>query len=1059
MRIKRLLQAFVFVCVVFFSATSAFAQNKTVSGTITDQNGTPLSGATVTVKGQNISAATQDNGTFTISVPTNARTLVVSYVGMTNQEISINNRTTVAVKLNPVDNSLNEVVVIGYGTQKRQDVNGAVSTIRASEIANIPMPSVDQLLQGRAAGVTVTQNSGQPGSAVSVRIRGVTSISGTNEPLYVIDGVPVSGAGERSGSLLSNVTEGGAGASNLSPLATLNPSDILTIDVLKDASATAIYGNRASNGVVIITTKKGRNGTSRISYDGYLGLQTPAKLLDVMDLQQYAKLQNEMAAAFGQAPRAEFRDISLLGKGTDWQREIFQEAPMQSHQLSFSGGKDNVQFYTSAGYLNQKGMVLGSEFKRYTFRANIDAQVKSWFKLGVYMTGARTNERIAVTDAIDGVISLALYQAPDIAVRNFDGSFAGPKAGEDNGTGQFNPVAQASLNKNNYVRDNLYGTIFGDITILKNLTWHSEIGGSLGNNQGEIFRPSYEIGRFNNPTAILRVSRENNKFWNTKHYLTYKKVAGKHDITALAGFEAQESRWERVTSEGQGFQSNDVYNLRIATTTLVNRDYTYKGSNALVSYYARAIYSFNRKYGITATVRADGSSKFSPDGDQWGLFPAVAASWRISEESFMQGISKTVSNLRLRLGYGQVGNQNIDNYAYGASLRAFPTPYGTAFAVANFQNPKLKWETAIQKNAGIDFTLLNNKIDVTFDVYEKTSKNFLFRDQIPSYLTGVGAAQIQAPFVNGGKVRNRGFDLSITSRNITKGDFTWNTTLNLSHYKNKVLSLLQENAIIDRSVVTGGGTSVTVTRTQVGAPISQFYGYRVIGLYRDASVLTGPNPPAIPAGFSYAATGANTLWLGDVQYEDVSGPDGKPDGIIDQNDRVAIGDPNPDFTFGLNNSLTYKGFDLGIFVTGSVGNDGINLVKRVGAGLFRLYNNQLASAADYYSASNPDGEIPRPTTSNSHPNHFMSERYVEDASFVRIQNISLGYTLPTRWVNKAMFNRVRIYGSVQNLYTFTNYTGYDSELGSYNQDALRSGVDIGRYPIPRTITVGINAEF
>lgn len=760
-----------------------------VKGVVSDEKGTGLPGATVSVKGTQVGTTTDANGQFSLNVPANAKTLVISYIGMTTQEVAIGNRQTINVQLKLADNVLNDVVVIGYGTQRRQDLNGAVSSVKAEDIANVPQTSVDQLLQGRAAGLTITQNSGQPGSSTSVRIRGITSLTGSSEPLYVIDGVPVSGdANNQSTSGRSPVQNfNGNGQSSVSPLSAINPNDIASIDVLKDASATAIYGNRAANGVIIITTKRGKSGSARIAYDGYVGVQSPSKFLKVMDLKQYARLQNTLADAYGTPRRAEFADPSLLGSGTDWQREVFQSAVMQNHQLSMSGGKDGINYYVSGGYLNQNGTVIGSGFKRFTFRSNVDAQVKEWFKVGLTLTGSNTQDRVTLNDNVGGIVYLSLQQAPDLAVRNADGSFAGPPNDPTAVSSVINPVAQALSITNNLNRNNLNGNIYNDIKFSKDLTLRSEVGIDLNYSDNIYFRPTYSWGRFVNPTATLNQRWQKSSFFIVKNYLTYTHTfSDRHNVTALLGHEVQESNWNGIEASRQGFYSNDIKTLNLGeAATATNNEY--KGSQSLESVYARGIYSYRDKYSLTATVRADRSSKFA-QGQQVGYFPSFAASWRLTEEPFMAGIKKAVEDVKIRVGYGSVGNQQISNYLYGSSLSPSQTGLGTGFLIDRIANPNLKWESNTQFNAGIDVGLLSNRINATLDVYNKISKNFLYQLPLPAYLIGDAnyLGGISSPYVNLGQMQNKGIDLTITSRNVVKPNFKWTTTLIYSQYRNTV---------------------------------------------------------------------------------------------------------------------------------------------------------------------------------------------------------------------------------------------------------------------------------
>ena len=1050
---------FLQLCLLFFACFSFSqiqAQQKTVTGTVKDENGMPLLGVNVLIKDSNTGTTTNFDGEYQISV-NNENVIVFSYVGFVPVEEKVGERNQIDVTLAEDSESLAEVVLIGYGAQQRQDVNGSVSSIEAEEIENIPQVSIDQLMQGRAAGVTISQNSGKPGSAVSVRIRGITSITGNNEPLYVIDGVPISGDSRNTST--SGRTDAsdfeGTGQVGTSPLSSINPADIESVDILKDASATAIYGSRGANGVVIIKTKSGsKNQDGKLRYNTYLAMQEPQKLLDVMSLPTYAKLQNDLADEFNTDPRVEFTNPELLGPGTDWQDEVFQQAWMQNHQLSYSGGSEKTNYLISGSYLDQEGMVIGSGFNRITLRANIDSQVKDWLHVGAYITASRTDEDITLNSNRNGIVSLALLQAPDVAVRNPDGTFAGPPNDPTAVEGSINPVALALSRTNNLLKHNLLGNIYSEFILLDGLKFRNEIGGNFDFSDNSIFTPTYSWGRFINEYATLFEKRAENRFWIIKNYINYNKnFNGIHDLNLLIGQEAQESAWEGVLATGQEFVSNNLQTLNNAERIL---DYgAYQGSTSLNSYYGRALYSLKNKYGLTATFRADGSSKFDPMGDkQWGYFPSFAASWKIYKEPWMEGVNKTLDNIRLKAGYGVVGNQGLPNYRYGASLASVQTGAGLGYYVSNIPNPDLKWEESTQVNLGLDFSLFKNRLNTTIEVYSKESKDFLYQLPLPVFLTGPSGDEsylggLTAPYVNLGEMSNKGVDLTINYSTLQSKDFSWSSSLNFSHYKNKVTSLYSDNLEVIRSI-TSGYLATPITRTVQGKPVGMFWGYKVKGIFRTPEDINGaPEQFGIP--FS---DNINDNQLGDIQYEDING-----DGVINQDDRTFIGNPHPDFTFGFTNNFSYKNFDLSIFLQGSYGNDILNLTRKETTGLARFYSNQLVEAQDYYTPDNTDAKYPRPRRGDDNQNIFVSDRYVEDGSYLRIQNLSLGYNLPSDLIRKIGMGKLKIYGTIQNLYTFTDYSGYDPEIGSYNGDALQTGVDRGRYPIPRTFTLGLNAEF
>jgi TonB-linked SusC/RagA family outer membrane protein len=1045
--------ALLFVLTMAYTLVWAQGTGTTVTGTVSDDKGAALPGVTVTVKDANISTLTNADGKYSIRVPANGLMLVFTYIGSEAEQVLINSRSVVNVTLKQTSTALSDVVVIGYGTQKRGDVNGAISSVRAADIANIPQVSIDQLLQGKAAGLSISQNSGAPGSNTSVRIRGITSF-GSSEPLYVIDGVPVSGDATNSSTTGRPTTlNANNGQTSVSPLALINPSDIESVDILKDASAAAIYGNRAANGVIIITTKRGKTGTARINYDGYIGVQQPQKYLKLMKLPEYASLQNSLADVYGSARRAEFADPALLGDGTDWQREIFRNALQQSHQVSVSGGKEGINYYLSGNYLGQEGIGLGTEFKRYTFRTNIDAQVKSWFKLGFNLSGNRTGERIVYSDN-GGLIYNGLLQVPDVAVYNADGTFAGPPNTPDAVSGTINPVAQALSINNRLNRSNVNGNIYSDLRFFKDLTLRSEIGGDFNYSDSKVFTPTYSIGRFINPTATLQEQWQQSTYYNWKEYLTYTHIfAKKHNVTATLGSEVQASTWNGIQAGVQNFLSNTVQTLNLGDAlTATNSEF--KGSQSLGSQYARLIYDYNNKYSLTATIRRDESSKFA-EGNRVGYFPSFALSWRLSEEPFLASIKSVADNVKLRLGFGETGNQDIPNYRYGSAISSTVTGLGTGYFIAQISNPELTWQHSIQYNAGLDFSVLNNRVDASVDYFIKRSDRFLFQLPLPAFLVGEGAVDagylggISPPFFNAGEIENKGVDLTINAKNFIGKNFKWNTTLVFSQYTNRVLSLANGQAQLLRSV-TNGFLSLPVTKTVVGGPIGEFFGYRVKDIFRTPEQLrTAPMQFGRPI-----VNGANGTWLGDIQYQDLNG-----NNKIDQNDQESLGNPNPKFTYGLTNSFSYKAFDLSLFVYGSYGAKILSVLQRTLGGLSSLYQNQYASAADYWSPANANSKNPAPKSGTDNPNLQISDRFIQSGSFLRIQNINIGYTLPVQLAKKVKMNRLRAYASIQNLYTFTKYNGYDPEIGSSNQSPLLTNVDLGRYPIPRTFTFGLNAEF
>jgi len=1051
--------------ICFFFTPALFAQNKAVTGTVTDQNNIPLARASVTIKGKKGGVTTDNRGTFKISVPLDADVLVISYVGAANQEISLNGRSTITVAMDVTNSNLSQVVVIGYGTQRRQDVNGAIASVSSAQIQDIPLSSVDQMLEGKAAGVIVTQNAGSPGSATSVHIRGVTSF-GSSEPLYVIDGVAIQG-NSQAGVQLSR-PGGGQDENTVSPLAQLDPNDVESIDVLKDASATAIYGSRGSNGVIIITTKKGKAGNGKITYDGWYGSQEQGKFLPMMNLPQYAKLENEMSDLFLITPRAEFSNPSELGPGTDWQKAIFQHAPETNHSLAFSGGTDKSDYYVSGGYFDQDGTILGFNFKRWSLHTALNSKLKDWFKVGMTFNGNSSLENVGLSNS-SGIVYDALLQAPDASVYNADGTFAGPAVINGVVEGGPNPVQQALNITNNLVRNNVQGSAYGDLILPLGFTLHSEIDGNFDWNNAKTFLPTYAYGvngstpAFVNTQAVLSEYNSTDNYWNWVEHLNYNHTfAEKHVVTALIGHEVWESQYDGVSATTKGFTAgNTIQTLGLGTqnTDLIGEN---KGDQVMESFLARVIYTYDDKYSITATDRRDQSSNFAT-GHQVGYFPGIAGSWRLSQESFMNDV-KFADNIKIRAGYGSTGNANIGQYLYGSAITPVTTGLGTGFSVNNFANPNLTWETALQTDIGIDFSIINNRVDASADWYKKTSKNFLFQQPLPAFLAGgvaeySAAAVVQPPEVNAGEIQNTGYEFTITSRNMIKKDFSWTTNIIYSAYTNKVISLNGFPALLGQ-IGSGGGALITVTSTKAGDPVGEFYGYKVQGIITSMAevqqlAVHPQNVTGAPSVATNSRDVANGVWLGDLAYQ---GTDPKGDGKT-ANPQYALGNPNPKFTYSMTNTFKYKDFDFSIFVTGVYGNKILNALKFQTEALDGLYANQLAETANYWTPGNPNSKIPAPRATFGNNNLVMSDRFIESGSFLRIQNMRLGYSLPNKYARMAKMNHLRAYISGQNLWVITKYTGLDPEVGSVNQNPILTNVDNGRYPIPRVVTFGLNAEF
>lgn len=1036
--------------IVMFSLVTIpmYGQNRTISGTVkSEADDELLIGVSVKVKEAPGGTITDAQGRYTLQAKT-GQTLVFSYIGFRTLEVKIDKQKSIDVSLREDTKMLDEVVVVGYGTMKRSDLTGSVVSVSADDIKKTVVTSLDQALQGRAAGVSVTQNSGAPGGGISVSIRGINSLNG-NEPLYVIDGVAISGQTGNNSSVLSSI----------------NPSDIVSMEILKDASATAIYGSRASNGVVLITTRQGEAGKTRLSYEGYVGVQQLPNRLDVLNLREYAEYQNLRAEVLGWGAREEFKDPSLLGEGTNWQKEIFRSALMHNHQINITGGNENAKFSLTGGYLNQDGIAIGSSFERFSVRMNADAKITKWLTIGLRASGSRT-QQVNTVDNGD-IISTAIRQLPEVPAKNPDGSW-GTQQENIYGTYFSNPVAEALMRENYDKGTQLYVNLFADINIWKGLSFHTEYGGSYNYNNHYQFTPSYDYGLYNQQSSSSR-NASNGSNYSFKNYFTYNAKFGKHDFSLMAGHEAQENTWENLSGSRSDFFLNSVHELD-AGDALTAKNGSSKSSGAIESYFGRFNYSFDDRYLLTATLRSDGSSNFGPN-NRWGTFPSVAVAWKIKNEAFLKNVT-AIDNLKLRFGWGAVGNQSAGSYAYGVAMASAASIWGTGFYAGNYANANLKWEETQAYNIGLDVNLLGNRIEFIAEAYYKNTDNLLMQAALPDYVNSI----IRAPWVNAGAMVNKGMEFTLNTVNIDSRNFFWKTGITLSFNKNEVTRLYTETAGIQGYV-----GSETYTYSLVGEPVGQFYGYKVIGMFKDEGDFYQKDskgefrlnekgeriPVALPKGKSMKE---NEIWVGDYIFEDKDN-----NGVIDEKDRSFLGNPEPKFNYGINNYFSYKGFDLNIFINGVYGNKIFNSLRKwytnpmnnsgmlketIGIARVELIDPEGPADISNVRVSNPaQAKVQRITANDANDNNRMSDRFIEDGSYLRIKNISLGYTFPRSWLEKIGIENLRIYANVQNAFTFTKYKGYDPEIGAYNQNVLTRGIDNARYPSQRIYTFGLNLGF
>ncbi|HEY6504051.1 MAG TPA: TonB-dependent receptor [Chitinophagaceae bacterium] len=1050
------------ICVFVFTTTIALAQTKSVSGVVSDEAGKPLEGATVSQKGGAAVTTTNKDGIFKFDIASDAKSLMVSYVGMEDQEISINGRSNIPVTLRTTDSKLGEVVVVGYGKARKANLTSAQTTVSSKDIEKTVNTTIEQAIQGRAAGVYVTQNSGQPGGGISVNIRGISSL-GRTQPLYVIDGVQMQ--------VNEDVSFGSSSSSN--PLAGINPADIEDMQILQGPSATAIYGSRASNGVILITTKRGKAGDAKINYIYQYNLQTPPKHLDVMDLPQYAQMVKEYHVLAGGTTPDEFLDPSILGPGTDWQEELFNNAPMNKHQLGLSGGSNNTTYYASGEYLNQQGVAEGSGFKRYGFRLNLDSKPREWATFGVNLNYNQTNETLTTTnygDAQSPLIANALRLTPQIPVTNLDGSWGG--SDPVNGANQYapvNPIALANLITNNNMRRQFLGGLNLGINLAKGLVLRTSFNGSTGNGVSTYYTPTYNIDQWHyNLDASLQSGTYSSWYWNWNQMLEYTKQIDKHNFSIMAIHEAQESEWKALTAGRTGFLTNDIFDVNAGNPiSATNGGGTYPWS--MESYLGRANYNYDNRYLLTATFRRDGSPYFGSD-KRWGNFPSVSAGWRISQEEFFD--VSFISELKLRYETGLTGNQGTGSGIY-APLATGATPWGTGFLPSSFANSELGWEETKTNNIGLNAGFWKNKFSVEFDYYVKNTDDLILNANLPWYMgTNGSPGSIAAPLVNTGSLETKGWNVTLLANIVSSKNFKWESNLNFSRFQTTVKSLNSDNPFIQR---TSWWMNNWTQRAAIGYQPWLFRGYIEEGLFQSVDEISRSALPVDNNGNPRPIDPQNGIWVGDVKYKDVNG-----DGKIDVNDETNIGNPWPEFTGGFSNTFSYKGFELGILFTGSYGNDIYNFIaaQNSNPNNVNLSRNFLVDAMNYAKLttdgsgnivlSNPGTSIPRITNNPvSSDNNYgkTTNRFVEDGSYLRLKNISLSYNVPDKYLGHTkVIKGFRITIGAQNVFTLTKYKGYDPEVGAYVGTGAGAGnqaigIDFGRYPLSPMYNAALNVNF
>lgn len=989
-------------------------REKKISGQVRDESGNELPGVNIQVKGTMRGTTTDSEGKYILDIADGDEWLVFSFVGYEAREIAIGSKSVIDLTLVPQLSQLDELVVIGYGTQKKSDLTGSVASV--SEIAlKQPVSSFDRALQGTVAGVQVTQSSGQPGSSLAIRVRGGNSINGGNEPLYVIDGFPVYNNN-------SDVNSGVTAGPGINALASLNPSDIESIDVLKDASATAIYGSRGANGVVIITTKKGKSGQNNLTYDAYYGTQQVIRTIPVLtSAYEWGKLKNEARVNAGKTPYYSDERLNGLTGGTDWQDAAFRSAPLQNHQVSLSGGDDKTRYAISGNYFKQEGVLRNTGFDRYSIRLNLDRDFSDRLKIGTNFTTSRVKSRVANYS----IIRALLLMPPTVSVYDDEGNYTYQSEFE---TPLGNPVATLEKEINNTTTYRVLGNVFAEYRLAEGLTAKVSLGADIANNKQNRYIPSdiYQ-GANSNPTGKAYVGSKFVVNWLNENTLSYtRNFGGNHSFNAVAGFTQQGYSNETAVAGSQAFITDLLTYNDLGSGSIYTQPESGAAQWALTSYLARVNYSYNRKYFLTVSGRADGSSRFGKD-NKWGYFPSAAVAWNVTRENFFP-VTPVISNLKVRLSAGITGNQEIGQYQSLATLNSstyfFSDQIYIGFAPNRIANPDLGWETTAQYDGGIDLSLFHNRLNVVFDVYYKKTTDLLLNVPLP-YTTGQSSS-----LQNYGSVQNKGVELSLNSDILDRGNFLWNSQLVFSANRNKVLSLGD-----DAGYIISGASIV-----KVGEPLGSFYGYLTNGLFQ-----TGDDIASLPT-----INPANTF-PGDRRYVDLNG-DGK---ITQADDRAVIGSAQPRFLGGFTNNFSYHNIDLSIFFQGSYGNRIFNVNRQE---LESLSGQQNASvtALDRWTPENPSNLIHRPYED---PSTVNTDRYVEDASFLRLKNVTLGYNLPKKLTSRMKLDRVRVYISAQNFLTWTDYSGYDPEVSRNEQSTISQGIDNSVYPVSKSYQAGLSVSF
>ncbi|WP_375587774.1 TonB-dependent receptor [Flagellimonas aurea] len=1011
------------------STETAENQDFSVSGTVTDESGMPLPGTSIVEKGTTNGTQTDFDGNFALTLSDSNATLVVSYIGFASKEVAVAGQSELNIVLQESAAALDEIVVIGYGSVKKSDLTGAVSSLKSEDMNPGANASVDQMLQGRAAGVQISQSSSEPGGGLSIRVRGASSINAGNEPLYVIDGFPIDNSSNLSGAGLSSSPEdavgggiaGGAIGNNISPrnpLNSLSPSDIESIEILKDASATAIYGSRGANGVVLITTKKGRSDKMSIGYNTYAGIQSIAKRMDVLSTSEYIDFMNDVASDRGQTPVFSESDINAIGSGTDWQDQIFQSALVTDHNLSVSGGVGKSKVYASLNYFKQDGIVKNTGIEKYIARLNFDTTVGENLDLGLNMNASRIDDRYGLdgvnTNESAGPIYSSLLYDPTEPIYNPDGTLAQSASLTIN-----NPVTLiegiTSTGRTNRILANFYL----NYKFFEGFSAKLNLGADTQNMRRNTYVSTLTL-RGQPQGGVADVTSLERDSYLMEYTMNYNKEFNEnHRIDLLGGVTYQKFNNYVFNGTISGFPSDDLEtnNLELGDTNNDNL-YSNKEDNSLFSYLGRINYTLLDKFLFTASIRADGSSRFGTN-NKYGYFPSFAFGYKLSEEPF---IPEIFDELKFRGSWGQTGNQDIANYAsqltFGTGgLVSFDGASQNSVRPLRIANPDLKWETTTQFNVGIDASIFNGRISTTLDYYKKNTTDLLFNLPLPR------ASGYQSILSNVGEVTNEGFELLINSTNISSEDFSWSTSLNFATVKNEVVDLGRVDQIVTGNIQATGNAAII----RVGSPLASYYGFEIDGIQQ-----VGDSNPGFP----------NVV-------------DQNDDGVITPEDQIILGDPFPDFTYGISNEFKYKNLGLSFFFQGVEGQDllNVNVIESMYPSNDR--RNRLSMMADRWTPNNPNAAWPSATDPNSYAGGKVNSLTVLDASYLRLKNVQLSYDVPMD--NIKFMNSLRLYVTGQNLFTITDYVGYDPEANSFGRSNIK--VDYSSYPLARTFIFGLNATF